>query len=47
MPDIRHLTFEEASSVLVTYFELYYNSDRLLSGIGHLTPNEYFKKLTR
>ena len=46
MPDIRHLTFEEASRVLVKYFELYYNSDRLHSGIGYLTPNEYFKKLT-
>ena len=46
MPDIRHLTFEEASRVLVKYFELYYNSDRLHSGIGYLTPNECFQKLT-
>ena len=46
MPDIRHLTFEEASRVLVKYFELYYNSDRIHSGIGYLTPNEYFQKLT-
>jgi transposase InsO family protein len=46
MPDIRHLTFEEASRVLVKYFELYYNSDRIHSGIGYLTPNECFKKLT-
>jgi transposase InsO family protein len=46
MPDIRHLTFEDASRVLVKYFELYYNSDRLHSGIGYLTPNEYFEKLT-
>lgn len=46
MPDIRQLTFEEASRVLVKYFELYYNSDRLHSGIGYLTPNEYFEKLT-
>ena len=46
MPDIRHLTFEDASRVLVGYFELYYNSDRLHSGIGYLTPNEYFEKLT-
>ena len=46
MPDIRHLTFEEASRVLVKYFELYYNADRLHSGIGYLTPNECFKKLT-
>ena len=46
MPDIRHLTIEEASRVLVKYFELYYNSDRLHSGIGYLTPNECFQKLT-
>ena len=46
MPDIRHLTFEEASRVLVRYFELYYNSDRIHSGIGYYTPNEYFNKLT-
>ena len=46
MPDIRHLTFEESSRVLVKFFELYYNSDRLHSGIGYLTPNEYFQKLT-
>ncbi len=46
IPDIRNLTFEEASRVLVQYFELYYNSDRLHSGIGYLTPNECFLKLT-
>ena len=46
MPDIRHLTFEEASRVLVRFFEFYYNSDRLHSGIGYLTPNECFQKLT-
>lgn len=46
MPDICHLTFEEASRALVQYFELYYNSDRLHSGIGYLTPNECFQKLT-
>ena len=46
MPDIRHLTFEESSRVLVKFFELYYNSDRIHSGIGYLTPNECFEKLT-
>ena len=46
MPDIRHLTFEEASRVLARFFEFYYNSDRLHSGIGYLTPNECFQKLT-
>jgi transposase InsO family protein len=46
MPDIGHLTFEAASRALVKYFELYYNSDRLHSGIGYLTPNEFFQKVT-
>ncbi len=46
MPNIRHLTFGEASRVLVKYFELYYNSDRLHSGIDYLTPNECYRKLT-
>ena len=46
MPDIRHLTFKDASRTLVHYFELYYNSERLHSGIGYLTPNECFQKLT-
>jgi transposase InsO family protein len=46
MPDIGHLTFEAAALTLVKYFELYYNSDRLHSGIGYLTPNEFFQNLT-
>ena len=46
MPDIRHLAFEDASRVLVSFFELYYNSDRLHSAIGYITPNECFLKLT-
>ena len=46
MPDIRHLEFDEASRVLVKYFELYYNSKRIHSSIGYLTPNEYYQKLT-
>lgn len=46
MPDIRHLTFDEASRELVKYIELYYNSKRLHSSIGYKTPNEYYKELT-
>ena len=46
MPNIRHLTFKEAGRVLVKYFEFYYNSERLHSGIGYLAPNEFFEKLT-
>lgn len=44
MADIRHLTFEEASRVIVDYIELYYNSERLHSGIEYEKPNEYYKK---
>ena len=46
MPDIRHLTFEEASLKLVEYIELYYNAERLHSGIDYETPNEHYKKFT-
>ena len=46
LPNIKNLSFNEASRVLVKYFELYYNSDRLHSSIGYLTPNEQFQKLT-
>ena len=46
MPDIRHLTFEAACMVIVKYFEFYYNSDRLHSGIDYHTPNEFFELLT-
>jgi len=40
MPDIRHLTFKEASVQITKYIELYYNSSRLHSGIGYRIPNE-------
>ena len=33
MADISHLTFEEASRTIVDYIELYYNSERLHSGM--------------
>ncbi len=45
LPDIKNLSFEEASRVIVEYIELYYNSERLHSGIGYEIPNEYSKKL--
>ena len=43
--DIRNLTFEEASRVVANYIELYYNSDRLHSGIGYMIPNDFFTLL--
>ena len=47
MEDITEKTFEEASRMIVEYIELYYNSDRLHSGIGYQKPNEYYKKCFR
>ena len=46
MPDIRHLNFQEASHAIVAYIELYYNSQRLHSGINYLIPNEFFTLLS-
>ena len=46
MPDIRHLNFEEASRTIVNYIEMYYNSERLHSGINYLAPNQFFTLLS-
>ncbi len=46
MPDIRHLTFAEASLVIANYIELYYNSERLHSGINYYIPNQFFTLLS-
>lgn len=40
-----HLNFEEATRVIVEYIELYYNSERLHSGIDYFTPNHFFTLL--
>lgn len=45
MPDIRQLNFEEARRVIVEYIELYYNSERLHSGIDYFSPNHFFTLL--
>lgn len=45
IPDIRNLNFEEAARVIVEYIELYYNSERLHSGIDYFTPNHFFTLL--
>ena len=42
MPDIRHLSFEQAKLALLEYIELYYNASRLHSGIGYRIPNDFF-----
>ena len=46
MPDIRHLNFQEASIKIVEYIELYYNSQRLHSGINYSIPNQFFTLLS-
>ena len=46
MPDIRHLNFCDASRKIVDYIELYYNSQRLHSGINYSTPNQLFTLLS-
>ena len=46
MIDISQLTFEEASRKIVEYIELYYNSQRLHSGINYSIPNEFFSLLS-
>ena len=46
MDDISYLTFEEASRIIVEYIELYYNSERLHSGIGYYIPNQFFTLLS-
>ena len=53
MTDIGHLTFEALTRKIVEYMELYYNSERLHSGINYSVPNQFFNlvwecaKLTR
>ena len=46
MPDIRHLTFPDASRTISGYIELYYNSSRLHSGINYAIPNQFFTLLS-
>ena len=45
LPDIRQFTFNEASRTISTYIEMYYNSDRMHSGIDYAIPNEFFTLL--
>lgn len=41
LPSIRDKEFSEAKRTIVEYIELYYNSERLHSGIDYNIPNEY------
>ena len=42
MEDIKTLPYNEAERTIVNYIELYYNSERLHSGIGYCIPNQFF-----
>ena len=46
VPDVRHLGFEQACGVIVSYIEMYYNSDRIHSGISYYIPYEMMRFLT-
>ncbi len=46
LPDIRQLNYEAAKRVIVNYIEMYYNSERLHSGINYYIPNEFFTLLS-
>jgi len=41
MTDISYLPFEEASRKIIEHIELYYNSERLHSGINYSVPNQF------
>ena len=45
-PDISQLSFDDAARKIVEYIELYYNSERLHSGINYAVPNHFFTLLS-
>ncbi len=45
MPPLRHLNFESAKRTIVEYIEMYYNSERLHSGINYCVPNDFLTLL--
>lgn len=46
MPEISGMGFQDAATAVVNYIELYYNTDRIHSGIDYHTPNEFFTLLS-
>ena len=42
----KNMTFDEASHAIASYIELFYNSSRLHSSIGYITPNQKFTLLS-
>lgn len=44
--DIRKYNYEDAKREITNYIEMYYNSERLHSGIKYYAPNEFFTILS-
>lgn len=42
MEDISQKNYEESKRTIARYIEIYYNAERIHSGIGYETPNAYF-----
>ena len=42
MEDISTMKFNDAKRTIVSFIEMYYNSERIHSGIDYITPNEKF-----
>lgn len=45
MDSIAQMNFINAKKTIIKYIEMYYNSVRIHSGIGYLTPNEAYAKV--
>lgn len=42
-PDLHNLGYEEAKNKIIEYIEMYYNTERLHSSLGYITPKEKMK----
>lgn len=46
LPSLSSFEYEEAERRIIEYIEMYYNADRLHSGINYHIPNDFFTLLT-
>jgi len=46
MDSLKECNYEESSRKIIEYIELYYNAERIHSGIGYLIPNNFFTLLS-
>lgn len=44
MDSVAQMNFRDAKKTIIKYIEMYYNSERIHSGINYLTPNEAYTK---